>query len=89
MTSTIRRIGFVGTGVMGAPMAGHLLGAGYELVVNTRTRARAEPLLAAGAVWADSPAEAAAGADAVITMVGFFGSKPPTSSGSLGGKLVA
>jgi len=71
MTSTIRRIGFVGTGVMGAPMAGHLLAAGYELVVNTRTRARAEPLLAAGAAWADSPAEAAAGADAVITMVGF------------------
>ncbi|MFM9000095.1 MAG: NAD(P)-dependent oxidoreductase [Opitutia bacterium] len=65
------RIAFVGTGVMGASMAGHLLRAGHELVVHTRTRAKAELLLAAGARWAASPAEAADGAEACISMVGY------------------
>lgn len=65
------RIAFVGTGVMGASMAGHLLRAGHEVVVHTRTRAKAEPLLAAGARWADSPAAAVAGADAALSMVGY------------------
>ena len=65
------RIAFVGTGVMGASMAGHLLRAGHEVVVHTRTRAKAEPLLATGARWADSPAAAAAGADAALSMVGY------------------
>ncbi len=64
-------IGFVGTGVMGAAMAGHLLDAGFNLRVYNRTRAKAEPLLARGAAWADSPGEAAKGADVVVTMVGF------------------
>jgi 3-hydroxyisobutyrate dehydrogenase len=52
-------IGFVGLGIMGAPMAGHLLAAGYRLFVHTRTRAKAESLLAAGANWCDSPADVA------------------------------
>lgn len=65
------RIAFVGTGVMGRSMAGHLLAAGHEVRVHTRTRAKAEPLLAAGALWADSPAAAAAGADAALSMVGY------------------
>ena len=65
------RIAFVGTGVMGASMAGHLLRAGHEVVVHTRTRAKAEPLLATGARWADSPAAAVAGADAALSMVGY------------------
>lgn len=65
------QIAFVGTGVMGASMAGHLLRAGHEVVVHTRTRAKAEPLLAAGARWADSPAAAVAGADAALSMVGY------------------
>lgn len=65
------RVAFVGTGVMGASMAGHLLRAGHEVVVHTRTRAKAEPLLVAGARWADSPAAAVAGADAALSMVGY------------------
>ena len=65
------RIAFVGTGVMGKSMAGHLLKAGHEVVVYTRTPAKAADLLAAGARWADSPAAAAQGADAAISMVGY------------------
>lgn len=62
-------IGWIGAGIMGAPMAGRLLGAGYELIVNSRTRAKAEPLLARGAKWADSPAELADRAEVVISIV--------------------
>jgi 3-hydroxyisobutyrate dehydrogenase len=65
------KIAFVGTGVMGKSMAGHLLKAGHEVVVYTRTQAKAAELLAAGAHWADSPAEAVRGADAAISMVGY------------------
>ncbi len=86
--SKIRRIGFIGTGVMGAPMAGHLLAGGYELVVHNRTRAKAEPLLAAGAAWADSPAEAAGGADVAISMVGHPDDVEATHLGP-GGTLAA
>ncbi len=64
-------IGFVGTGVMGASMAGHLMRAGYELRVHNRTRARADELVVAGATWCDTPAETAEGAAAVITIVGY------------------
>lgn len=63
------RIGFVGLGTMGAPMARRLLEAGHELVVHNRTRAREEPLADAGATRAASPREAAQGAELVITMV--------------------
>ena len=65
------RIAFVGTGVMGKSMAGHLLKAGHEVVVYTRTKAKAADLLAAGALWAESPAAAVQGADAAISMVGY------------------
>lgn len=67
------RVAFIGTGVMGRSMAEHLLKAGYALTVHTRTRAKAEPLITAGAAWADGPGEAAAGADFVITIVGLPG----------------
>lgn len=63
-------VGFIGTGVMGAPMAGHLLRAGYPLMVYNRTFAKAEPLIRQGARFAP-PAEIAAACDVVITMVGF------------------
>lgn len=53
-------VAFIGLGIMGAPMAGHLLDAGCELHVHTRTKSKAEPLLARGAKWCDTPAEAAA-----------------------------
>jgi len=64
------RVAWVGTGVMGASMAGHLLAAGHRLCVHSRTRARSQPLLDAGATWADSPAQAAEGVDAAFAMVG-------------------
>jgi 3-hydroxyisobutyrate dehydrogenase len=64
------RIGFVGTGIMGRSMAGHLLAAGHELHVHNRTRAKAEPLVAQGAHWHDNPGAVAAASDVVITMLG-------------------
>ena len=65
------RIAFVGTGVMGKSMVVNLLKAGHEVVVYTRTKAKAEDLFALGAHWADSPAAAVHGADAAISMVGY------------------
>jgi 3-hydroxyisobutyrate dehydrogenase len=65
------QVGFIGTGVMGRSMAINLIQAGYRLTVYTRTREKAQDVLSAGAAWADSAGEAAAGADFVITIVGF------------------
>ena len=66
----IRRVGFVGLGIMGAPMARNLREAGFELSVHTRTREKAERFAAEhGATFAATPADAAEGADAFITMV--------------------
>ena len=69
--TTQSTVAFIGTGIMGAPIAGHLLDAGFRLVVHNRTRKKAEGLLARGARWADSPAEAARDADVVFTMLGY------------------
>lgn len=63
------KIGFLGTGKMGTPMALRLLAAGHELRVWNRTEGRTEPLLREGAIAAGTPAEAELGADAVITML--------------------
>ena len=71
MSERIKRIGWIGTGVMGGPMAGHLLEAGHDLIVHNRTKVKAQPLLDRGAKWADSAAEAADGAEVVFSMVGF------------------
>jgi len=65
------RIGWIGTGVMGASMCGHLLNAGFSATVYSRTRAKAEPLIEQGASWADSPAAVAAASDVVFSIVGF------------------
>jgi 2-hydroxy-3-oxopropionate reductase len=62
-------IAVLGTGLMGAPMAANLLGAGHRVTVWNRTAEKTAPLVAAGAVAASSPARAVAGADAVITML--------------------
>jgi 3-hydroxyisobutyrate dehydrogenase len=64
-------IGWIGTGVMGRWMCQHLLDQGHPAVVYSRTREKAEPLLTAGASWAESPAAVARQADIVFTMVGF------------------
>lgn len=66
-----RRIGWIGTGVMGAPMCSHLIGAGHELTVYTRTRSKASSLLDKGASWCGSPAEASEKSDFVFTIVGY------------------
>lgn len=63
------RIGFLGIGIMGLPMAKRLLAAGHELRVWNRTEGKIEPLLREGAIAAGTPAEAELGADAVITML--------------------
>ena len=65
------KVAWIGLGVMGGPMARHLLDAGHEVRVYTRTRTKALDLENGGAAWASSPAEAARGADVVGTMVGF------------------
>ena len=64
-------IAFIGTGVMGRSMAGHLLAAGHALHVHNRTREKARALLDAGAHWHDSAGDAAAAAEVVVTMLGF------------------
>jgi 3-hydroxyisobutyrate dehydrogenase len=61
------RIGVIGLGTMGAPMARHLLAAGHEVTVHNRTRERELPLAELGAARAASPEQAASGADAVLT----------------------
>ncbi|MDH3769915.1 MAG: NAD(P)-dependent oxidoreductase [Nitrospirota bacterium] len=65
------RIGWVGVGVMGAPLCEHLLHAGYSLTVHSRTKAKAEGLLQQGAQWVETAAEIAVDTDVVFTMVGF------------------
>jgi 3-hydroxyisobutyrate dehydrogenase len=65
------RIGWIGTGVMGQSMCGHLLRAGFSATVHSRTRAKAESLLAQGARWADHPKEVAQVSDVIFTMVGY------------------
>ena len=63
------KIGFLGTGTMGLPMARHLLQAGHELRVWNRSEGRTEPLLREGAIASGTPAEAELGADVVFTML--------------------
>jgi 3-hydroxyisobutyrate dehydrogenase len=68
---TLTSLGWIGTGIMGRSMCGHLLAKGYPVTVFSRTKARADGLVAQGARWADSPGQVAAAADIVFTMVGF------------------
>lgn len=67
----MKKIGFIGTGVMGKPMARHLMRKGYEVFVYNRTKSKAQELLDEGAAWCKSAGECARGKDAVITMVGY------------------
>src|SRR4051794_30467187 len=63
-------VGWIGTGLMGTSMCRHLIDRGYRTTVTSRTKSKAEGLIAAGASWADSPREVAAASDVVFTMVG-------------------
>lgn len=65
------RLGWIGTGVMGAAMCGHLLKKSFPVTVYSRTQHKAEALLAQGAQWARSPADVVGQVDVVFTMVGF------------------
>jgi 3-hydroxyisobutyrate dehydrogenase len=65
------RVGWIGTGVMGSSMCGHLMAAGYAATVHNRSPEKARPLLDRGAVWADSPRAVAEGSDVVFTIVGY------------------
>ena len=69
MSASNPRVGFLGLGTMGAPMAGNLARAGFPLLVWNRTASKVEPLLRLGAKSGKSPAHVAAEADIVITMV--------------------
>jgi len=68
---TATRIGWIGAGVMGSSMCGHVLQAGYRVTLQSRTKAKAKPLLDLGAAWAESPRAVAAESDMIFTMVGF------------------
>jgi len=65
----IKRIGFIGLGLMGKPMARNLMKSGFDLIVHNRSRAVVDQLVSEGADPADSPKEAAAAADVIITML--------------------
>ncbi|MBN2048845.1 MAG: NAD(P)-dependent oxidoreductase, partial [Spirochaetales bacterium] len=67
----MKKLGWVGTGVMGKSMCGHLMAAGYPMSVYTRTRTKAEELLAAGATWFASPKEVAENSDIAFAIVGY------------------
>ncbi|RPH77241.1 MAG: NAD(P)-dependent oxidoreductase [Nitrospiraceae bacterium] len=71
VTPAHRTIGWIGTGMMGSSMCGHLLTAGYRVTVHSRTKSKAQPLLNRGAQWAENPLAVTAQSDVVFTMVGF------------------
>lgn len=65
------RVGWIGTGVMGSSMVGHLMNAGFPATVYNRSKSKAEGLLSAGASWADSPKKVAENSDVIFSIVGF------------------
>lgn len=67
----MKKIGFIGTGVMGSSMVKHLLNAGYPVTVYNRTKEKAQAVIDAGAKWADTPKEVASQSDVVLTIVGY------------------
>ena len=71
MQSKIQKVGFIGIGIMGKSMVRNLMKAGFEVAVYTRTKAKAEDVIAEGAVWCDDVRTCASGRDAVITIVGY------------------
>ncbi len=67
----VTRVGWIGTGVMGSSMVGHLMAAGYSATVYTRSPGKAEGLIARGAKWANSPQAVAEQSEVVFSIVGF------------------
>ena len=67
--SHVKKVGFVGLGIMGKPMARNLLKAGFELTVHSRSKPPVDELISSGATAADSPSACAEGTDVVVTML--------------------
>lgn len=65
------RIGWIGLGIMGKPMCGHLIDAGYKVSIYTRTKVKANELIDSGAAWCDTPSQVAEDSDIVFTIVGY------------------
>ncbi|GAB4135907.1 MAG: NAD(P)-dependent oxidoreductase [Planctomycetaceae bacterium] len=65
------KIGWIGTGVMGSSMCGHLIDAGFSATIYTRSKEKAQSLLDQGATWADSPKAVAEASDVIFSIVGF------------------
>ena len=66
-----KKIGFIGTGVMGSSIVKHLLNAGHEVTIYTRTKSKADALISLGATWAETPAQASKDQHIIFTMVGY------------------
>ena len=66
-----KKIGFIGTGVMGSSIVKHLLAVDYTVTVYNRTKSKADELISLGAKWADSPAEVTEKSEIVFTIVGY------------------
>jgi 3-hydroxyisobutyrate dehydrogenase len=92
----VKKIAFIGTGVMGASVVKHLLDNNYEVAIFTRTKEKARSLIEAGAVWADTVGIAVKDADVIFTMVGYpvdveeiyFGDEGIFSTGKAGQILI-
>lgn len=69
--SALKKVGFIGTGIMGAAMAGHLMDAGFELSVYNRTKSKAQALIDRGARWCETAGDCAKDQDVVITIIGY------------------
>ena len=65
------KIGWIGTGVMGVSMCGHLMDAGFEATIYTRTKEKAQALIDKGATWVDTPKAVAEASDVIFTIVGY------------------
>ncbi|MBK5272278.1 MAG: NAD(P)-binding domain-containing protein, partial [Bacteroidia bacterium] len=66
-----KKIGWIGTGIMGGPMAKHLVNAGYKLNVYNRTKEKAAELISMGCTWFETPEDVAANSDVIVTIIGF------------------
>ncbi|MGZ8559345.1 MAG: NAD(P)-dependent oxidoreductase [Chitinophagaceae bacterium] len=66
-----KKIGWIGTGIMGSPMAKHLIKAGYQLNVYNRTKQKAVDLIDMGCTWFDTPSAIAANSEVIVTIIGF------------------
>ncbi len=70
-TEDRKKVGFVGLGIMGQSMAGHILNGGYELHVYNRTKSKANELISRGATWHDTAGDVAEVSDIIFTIVGY------------------